>query len=113
MGKFDVEELEKGYIIKPIGNIMSSEDAEDFQELTDKIADSDKKNLIIDFSETALLGSLLIGHLVRVQAHFDRKDGKIAFCRFPDSVDKVLKMTRINTIINTYDSLESAKAIFK
>lgn len=113
MGKFEVEELDRGYIVKPIGNIMSSEDAEEFQEIVDKVADSDKRNLIIDFTKTALLGSLLIGHLVRIQAHFDKKDGKIAFCNFPDAVDKVLKMTRVNTIINTYDSLESAKNIFK
>jgi anti-anti-sigma factor len=113
VGKFEVEELDKGYIIKPIGNVMTSEDAEQFQEITDKIANSDKKNLIIDFSGTTLLGSLLIGHLVRVQAHFDRMDGKIAFCNFQDAVDKILKMTRINTIINTYDSFESAKTIFK
>lgn len=113
MSKIKIEHLEKGSVIRPVGNLMSNDDADDFKKITEEISDLEYRNLIIDFSETALLGSLLIGLLVRTQAHYDKKDGRIAFCNFPKPVLDVLKMTRVNTIINMYDDLEDAKRILK
>ncbi len=113
MGNFNVEIVEKGTICRLSGNLMSSEDAEQFQNIVDEAANSENRNLIIDFSDVSLLGSLVLGHLVRAQAHLAKADGRIAFCGFSESIINVLKMTRVHTIINVYKDIDDARRILK
>jgi anti-anti-sigma factor len=113
MNFFKIEENEKYTVCRPMGKIMSDEATDEFKRITDEIGASDNKNLIVTFEEATMLGSLAIGLLVRAQAHFSKNDGKIAFCCFPAPILEVLKMTRVNTIINTYETFEEAKKMFE
>ncbi|OYT14456.1 MAG: hypothetical protein B7C24_18240 [Bacteroidetes bacterium 4572_77] len=112
MKNFEVQELEKGTIIYVSGALMSDDVADEFKHITYQAGERDNKNLILDFSNTTLIGSLLIGLLVRIQAHFDKIDGNIAFCGFTESINDVLSMTKVMTFLNTYKTLEEAKRIF-
>ncbi len=113
MDNFRIENEDRGTIVYVKGALMLSDVAYEFQDLVTEAGERESKNLIIDFSEVNLIGSLFIGQLVRSQAHFDKIDGKIGFVNFTKPVKEVLTMTRVNSILNIYDSLEDANRIFQ
>ncbi|MDX9789953.1 MAG: STAS domain-containing protein [Candidatus Kapaibacterium sp.] len=112
MKNIEVEVLDTYVIMYLSGQFTGGLETDKLVEEFDKVINVHKPGLIVDFENTSYLSSILIGILVRMHAKFSERDGKIIFCRLNQTLRNVLKMTKVDTILNITDTLEEAKAKF-
>ena len=66
-------------------------------------------NIIVDMSNVDLIDSTGLGTLISIYNHGRNNNCKIKFCNMSDAVENVIKMTRIDQILETYPTLKAAE----
>lgn len=66
-------------------------------------------NIIVDMQNIALIDSTGLGTLISIFNHGRNNNCKIKFCNLSAAVANVIKMTRIDQILDIYPTLEAAK----
>ena len=66
-------------------------------------------NIIIDMSNVDLIDSTGLGTLISIFNHGRNNNCKIKFCNLSAAVENVIKMTRIDQILEIYPTLNAAK----
>lgn len=70
-----------------------------------------KKNIIIDLRKVELMGSVGLGMLICAFSTVQKGGGRLVLANIT-KIQNLIAMTRLNTIFDSYDSLEEAIASF-
>jgi anti-anti-sigma factor len=108
MKNINVEVLDKYVIIHLSGQFTGGTETDDLVTEFDKIAAFPNPVLIVDFENTNFISSIVIGLLVKMHAKFSELDAKLVFCGLNQTLRNVLKMTKVDSIINISDNIEDA-----
>ena len=77
-------------------------------QLLEQADDADPALLVIDMGPTKFIGSSFIEILFRALKRVAQRDGRMVLCNVDPYCAEVLRATRVDTIIDSYPSRESA-----
>jgi anti-anti-sigma factor len=109
MAKIEKNTFEKGYIIYLEGQFTGGNETDDLVAMVKEIKEEKNKNLIVDFKNATYLSSIVIGLLVRTKADFQKIGLSVVYSSFNKTLEDVLKMTKVWSIIEIAEDVESAK----
>ncbi|MDT3739059.1 MAG: STAS domain-containing protein [Candidatus Kapabacteria bacterium] len=112
MKNIETEVLDTYVILRLSGQFTGGEETDKLVEEFEKTVLIPNPGLIVDFANTTYLSSIVIGLLVKMHAKFSETDGKLIFCSLNQTLRNVLKMTKVDTVLNIVDTLDEAKARF-
>jgi anti-anti-sigma factor len=112
MKHIETEVLNTYVILHLNGQFVGGVETDDLITEFEKVVTVKNPQLIVDFTNTTFLSSIVIGLLVKMHAKFSETDGKLFFCGLNPTLRSVLKMTKVDTILNIVDTLEQAKQKF-
>jgi len=82
--------------------------APQFKEAVNGIIAGGQKHLIIDLSDVTYMDSSGFGTLLSATRRLRPQGGTINLVKCNSSIDRILRITRLNTVFNTYDSIDDA-----
>jgi anti-anti-sigma factor len=92
--------------------IMSCYDAFPLMDRLKEFIDQGKKQFIMDFSKVPWMNSQGVAMIIWAVTSITNADGSIVFSGFSESADRILRITRLNTILSCYKDTESALGFF-
>jgi anti-sigma B factor antagonist len=69
---------------------------------------NDKKKVVIDLENVDHIDSTGLGALVRVKREIDKRSGHLAIGGATDSIEKMLKTTRLDEVLKLYPEVKGA-----
>ncbi|OHD54823.1 MAG: hypothetical protein A2Y33_01690 [Spirochaetes bacterium GWF1_51_8] len=87
-------------------NLVTDPAAREFKEVLTNLIDEGKKEIIIDFSEVAFIGSSGIGKLLLAYKRLDDLGGKIFIVSLNKDIKELFITFRLNEFFPIYDSLD-------
>ena len=84
--------------------------APSFREALINRIDGGRQNIVLDLSKVGFLDSSGLGALVFVLKHLVHKGGRLHICGVTPGVMSVLKLTRMDRVLKTFDSRQAAIA---
>jgi anti-anti-sigma factor len=109
MGKVEVENFDNGTILNLSGQFTGGSETDVFIEKIEEIEKLHNNYLIVNFSQVSYLSSIVIGLIVKMHAKYDQINSKIIFTGFNQTLESVLKMTKVYSMINVAENIEDAK----
>lgn len=82
--------------------------APQFKEAVNKMVDSGQKHLLIDMSGVRYMDSSGFGTLLSAMKRLKPNGGTINLINVSGPIDRILKITRLNQVFATYNSLDEA-----
>lgn len=82
--------------------------APQFKEAVNGILESGQKHLIINMAGVTYMDSSGFGTLLSATKRLRPQGGTVNLVKCNSSIDRILRITRLNTIFGTYDSVEEA-----
>jgi len=82
--------------------------APQFKEAVNSILESGQKHLIINMAGVTYMDSSGFGTLLSATKRLRPQGGTVNLVKCNSSIDRILRITRLNTIFGTYDSVEEA-----
>lgn len=99
-------------VISVKGSLVHKEDTDKLQEKISQILDRDIYQIVIDLKNIDMITSLGIGGLIRGLRTAREKKGELKLSGVSASVRKVLDITKLNEIIDMYDTHDDAVKSF-
>jgi anti-anti-sigma factor len=112
--KVSVEYAEKATIVTFTDEkILEERDIVELQEsLMGVIEQTEKINLILDFSTVKFLSSAVLGLLIRVSKKIYEQNGQLRLCNISPRIYEIFKITRLTKIFDILPDRSSAEASF-
>ncbi len=89
--------------------ILEERDIEALQQsIMPIIEQTERVNLILDFSNVRFLSSAVLGLLIRISKKVYERDGQLKLCNINTKIYEIFKITRLTKIFDIYSSKESA-----
>jgi len=82
--------------------------APQFKEAVNTVIAAGQKHLIIDMGDVTYMDSSGFGALLSATRRLRPEGGTINLVKCNASIDRILRITRLNTVFATYDSLDDA-----
>lgn len=82
--------------------------APQFKDAVNSIIDDGQKHLIIDMGAITYMDSSGFGALLSATRRLRPQGGTINLVKCNTSIDRILRITRLNTVFAVYDSLDDA-----
>lgn len=105
--------IEDIVVIEPLEKFLTGDE---IKELEDKLAETQSSGIsrvVINFSKTELIYSAFISTLLGYNQKFKKSGGSIKLANPGLEVKKILEVTRLYQIFETYSNLEEALDSFK
>jgi anti-sigma B factor antagonist len=84
----------------------------DFRETMDRLVKSGRRKVLLNFEGVTYMDSAGLGILVAKFVTLNKKDGKLKLCNLHRPSFRVLDVTRLLTIFESFDSESAALASF-
>lgn len=82
--------------------------APQFKEAVDKMVNAGQKHLLIDMSGVRYMDSSGFGALLSAMKRLKPDGGTISLINVSAPIDRILRITRLNQVFATYDTLDEA-----
>lgn len=102
------ENINNIVVIHLEGNVMGGPEAVKVNEEINQLLDDKKEKLIIDLSKVNRMNSSGLGILINALTTFKQNGGELKLANLTDRVKGLLAITKLNTIFETYDNVDSA-----
>ncbi len=79
-----------------------------FKEAVNDVISSGEKHLLINMAGVTLMDSSGFGTLLSATKRLRPQGGSVNLIRCNSAIDRILRITRLNTIFGTYDDLQEA-----
>ena len=113
MPLYIVEKLVGGIILLDMrGRITLGRETETFRRKIRELIDAGYKRLILDLGEITYIDSVGLSTLIAGLASVRKQGGDLKLARLPQGVHQLLQITRLVTVFEIHDSLESALQAF-
>lgn len=91
------------------GNLIGKEQTVGlFEELENEIAEG-VENIIIDLAEMLYLNSTGLSIFIRILTMVRNNGGDVVVVNVPEKINKLLVITKLNSVFNIKDSVENAR----
>jgi anti-anti-sigma factor len=106
------EKIQDVTVLKLNGHFTGGDETDELiKQMKETAASSDNK-LIVDFSRVYFISSIVIGMLVKMYTEFNEKNGKVVYSGFNQTLENVLKMTKVWSFLNIEEDLNAALKSF-
>jgi anti-sigma B factor antagonist len=113
MPLYIVEKLVGGRILLDLrGRITLGRETETFRLKIRQLLDAGHRRLILDLGEITYIDSVGLSTLVESMTSVRKQGGDLKLVRLPHGVHQLLQITRLVTVFEIYDNLESALQAF-
>lgn len=106
-------ELEDTVVIEPLDKFLTGDEVKELEEKLSEIHSTGVSKVIIDFSRTELIYSAFISVLLMFNQKFKQAGGSIKLANLGPEVKKIIEVTRLFQIFETYQNLDEAVDSFK
>ena len=114
MPLYIVEKLMGGIILLDMrGRITLGRETEAFRRKIRELIDAGYKRLILDLGEITYVDSVGLSILVASFASVRKQGGDLKLVRLPQGVHQLLQITRLVTVFEIHNSVESALQAFE
>lgn len=110
---FEIETAHQLKIIKLSGNLINRPWMDDLIRETDNSIENGISNFIIDLQEVELMNSSGISMLVNILTKARRSGGDVILCNVNEKVERLMLITKLNTIFSIMENLQQAKNHFE
>lgn len=94
------------------GDLVIGEPEALFKKTVARLLEQGRSNLLVDLSRVGFLDSSGLGALVRAMTTSQNEGGQTKLLGVGPQVRKLLEMTRLDSVFELYDDLETAAASF-
>ncbi len=110
----NIEEQKIGQVVvlRLAGNLMGGPEAVALNEKLNRLLDEGSLKLVLDMQEVERMNSSGLGILIRALTTYKTNGGALKLARVNEKILTLLEMTRVNTILETFDTVESAVESF-
>lgn len=99
-------------IIKLEGDVMGGPEAVKLNEEMNRLLDEKSLKAVINLSEVHRMNSSGLGILINALTMFQQNDGDLKLAGPTPLVQNLLKITRLNNLFESYDTVEAAISNF-
>ena len=111
--KFSVREQDGVTILAPKGKIMGGPDSTELHEKLRELIKNNTKKVVIDLAEVDWMNSTGLGILISGLTTMRGAGGELKLARVTDKIQSLLVITKLVTVFESHDSVESALKSFK
>jgi anti-anti-sigma factor len=97
-------------IIVHVGGEIDSQSAEQFREDLVSLITGDVRHLVLNLSDLSYINSSGLGALVAAYKRVRSLDGSVRLCHVRGAIAEVMKLIRLHTIVDIFDTEEAACA---
>lgn len=108
MSQVKVEDQIGGAIVHLKGQFIGGQETDDLRDSLKKLADQEKKKLIINLDKATYLNSTALGVLISAHANFAKRDGKIILCKVSKSIENIFVITKLSMVFPICEDLDEA-----
>ncbi len=108
---FDTRQVGDVTVVRCKGRIVSGQESESLRTHVNWLL-HDRRLILMYLCEVGFIDSSGLGTMVRALASTRQARGELKLCNVPETVRKVLEMTRLITVFDLYDSEEKAILAF-
>lgn len=110
--KYKIEEKDKIHIISLEGNLLSEYENKSFLGEINLLIDEEKASLFIfNLSKLENLNSSGLGVLITILTKSRKAGGDTIITGIPEKINKLLIITKLNTVFHFADTVDSAKKL--
>lgn len=95
------------------GKIIGAPDVASINNIFAELVQDNQINVVIDLSALEMINSSGLGSLIANMTSLKKKGGNLKFSNVSDNVLHVLKITRLDTVFDIYNSLDEALNSFE
>ncbi len=107
---FLLEKIVDGIVIISVERDLKGEGETTLRERLDGLVRRGHMNILINLGDIPRLDSAELGRLIRAHLSVRRAGGRIRLCNLPDRVMTLMKLTRMDTVLDIYKTEEQALA---
>lgn len=104
--KYEVSEIKGKSLLKIKENLVTDPAAREFKEVLTTLIDEGKKDIVIDFSNVAFIGSSGIGKLLLAYKRLDDLGGKISIIGLNKDIKELFITFRLNEFFPIFDGID-------
>ncbi len=108
--RISVDYTDKAVIIKFADEkILEDKDIAAVQEAVMSVVEQTQRiNLVLDFSNVKFLSSAVLGFLIRVSKKVYERDGQLRLCNINPKIYEIFKITRLTKVFDIYPNTANA-----
>jgi len=95
-------------ILSLSGELMGDESSEFFQKYVYKLIEENKVNVVLDMQNVKWMNSAGLGMLMGVLTTLRSSGGDLRLASLSERVQRPIELTRLDSVINVFDSVDSA-----
>ncbi len=99
-------------IIELKGDVLGGPDANKLTSRIREILADGQNQIVLDLKGVEYMNSSGLGMLTSAQANVKKEEGQVKFSNPSERIESLLKITKLNTIFETYPSVEDAVQSF-
>jgi len=100
-------------VIELKGNVMGGPEAQEFSDALHKLIDDNKKNVIVDLTETKFMNSSGLGMLISGYTTMKNGGGSMKLANATEKIESLLVITKLISVFEHYTSVEDAVNSYK
>jgi anti-sigma B factor antagonist len=99
-----------GVAILTVGRVLKGTLESLLKERIDQLVSEGRLQIVIDLKHVPYVDSSEIGRLIRAHLSVRQAGGRVRLCNLAEKVSAVLRMTRLDTVLELYETEEAALA---
>jgi anti-sigma B factor antagonist len=101
-----------GVVVLSVGVALKGTGEISLKERIDELVNEGRLQILIDMRDVPYVDSSELGRLIRAHISVRKAGGRVRLCNVPDRVLSLLKITRLDTVLDIYSTEEAALAAF-
>ncbi|MEJ2636024.1 MAG: STAS domain-containing protein [Calditrichia bacterium] len=106
--KLSEERYNDVVVISLEGSLMGGPEAVSLNEAVNRLLDEGMYKLVINLENVERMNSSGLGILIKALSTFKSNGGDLKLASLSPKIDNLLHITKINTILESYDTIEAA-----
>ncbi|MCO6498973.1 MAG: STAS domain-containing protein [Vicingus serpentipes] len=98
-------------IVTLSGNLINKQQAEDLMNELDFYLNEGNNKVVINLDDMMYMNSTGLNVLINIFTRVRNRDGEVVLTNIPEKINKLLLVTKLNSIFNVEKTLEDAKKI--
>lgn len=111
--KLTDREINNVVILEPKGKIMGGPDASLLHDKLYELIENDKKRIVIDLAGVEWMNSTGLGILISSYTTLRNHSGELKLANVTDKIQSLLTITKLVSVFDAHDSVDSAVKSFK
>jgi anti-sigma B factor antagonist len=105
---------EKGIVILSLtGKIMGGPEATEINDKINQLIDEKKLRIVINLEQVEWMNSSGLGILIQAVTVLRKNSGALRLIHLSDRIKNLLRITKLSSVFESYDTFEDAVASFK